>query len=71
MVLIALNVAVWIAILATGGSGSRLLDWLVLRPQGVLPSAPGGYSDVADAAVRRPTAAPGCPGSRTAPTGSW
>ena len=35
MVLIALNVAVWIAILATGGNGSRLLDWLVLRPQGL------------------------------------
>jgi membrane associated rhomboid family serine protease len=35
MVLIALNVAVWIGILATGGNGSRLLDWLVLRPKGL------------------------------------
>jgi membrane associated rhomboid family serine protease len=34
MVLIALNVAVWIAILATGGNDSRLVDWLLLRPQG-------------------------------------
>jgi membrane associated rhomboid family serine protease len=33
-VIIALNVAVWIAVLATGGSSSRLLDWLVLRTQG-------------------------------------
>jgi membrane associated rhomboid family serine protease len=34
-VLIALNVAVWIAVLATGGSSSRLLDYLVLRTQGL------------------------------------
>ncbi len=33
MVLIALNVGVWIAILATGGNDSRLLDYLVLRPE--------------------------------------
>jgi membrane associated rhomboid family serine protease len=32
-VLIALNAAVWIAVLATGGNSSKLLDWLVLRPQ--------------------------------------
>jgi membrane associated rhomboid family serine protease len=34
MVLIALNAGVWIAILATGGNDSRLVDWLALRPQG-------------------------------------
>jgi membrane associated rhomboid family serine protease len=34
-VLIALNVAVWLAIMVTGGGGSRLLDWLVLRAQGL------------------------------------
>ena len=34
-VLIAFNVAVWIAVLATGAGGSRLLNWLVLRPQGL------------------------------------
>jgi membrane associated rhomboid family serine protease len=33
MVIIALNVAVWIAVMATGGYSSRLLEWLVLRPQ--------------------------------------
>jgi membrane associated rhomboid family serine protease len=33
MVLIALNAAVWIAVLATGGNGSELLDYLVLRPE--------------------------------------
>lgn len=32
--LITLNAAVWIAILATGGNGSRLFDWLALRPKG-------------------------------------
>lgn len=34
MVLIALNVGVWVAILATGGNDSRLVDWLALRPHG-------------------------------------
>ena len=34
MVLIALNVAVWIAIIATGGNDSRLVDWLALSPRG-------------------------------------
>jgi membrane associated rhomboid family serine protease len=40
-VLIALNAAVWIAVLATGASASRLLDWLVLRTQAicVIPGA--------------------------------
>ena len=32
--LIAVNVGVWIAILATGGNSSRLFDWLALRPKG-------------------------------------
>jgi membrane associated rhomboid family serine protease len=35
MVLIALNAAVWIAITATGGNGSRLVDWLALRADGL------------------------------------
>jgi membrane associated rhomboid family serine protease len=34
-VLIALNVGVWIAILVTGAAASGLVDWLVLRPQGI------------------------------------
>jgi len=38
IVLIALNVAVWIGILATGGSGGRVLDYLMLRTQGVCQS---------------------------------
>src|SRR3954453_23113716 len=33
--LIAINVVVWLAILATGGTGSRLLNELVLRTQGI------------------------------------
>ncbi|GAA4705054.1 rhomboid family intramembrane serine protease [Nocardioides conyzicola] len=34
LVLIGLNVAVWIAILATGAASSRLVDLLALRPSG-------------------------------------
>ncbi|WP_296606371.1 rhomboid family intramembrane serine protease [Nocardioides sp.] len=34
-VLIGINVAVWVAILASGGSSSRLLAWLELRPRAV------------------------------------
>ena len=48
MVLIALNVGVWIAILATGGNDSRLLDYLVLRPE-ALCLAQGGAFDVTQA----------------------
>ena len=33
--LIAINAAVWIAITVTGGSGSRLVDLLALRPNGL------------------------------------
>ena len=35
MVLIAVNAAVWLLVLATGGNRSRLLDWLELRPNGL------------------------------------
>jgi membrane associated rhomboid family serine protease len=40
-VLIAFNAAVWLAVLVTGGNGSRILDWLVLRTQGLcfIPNA--------------------------------
>ena len=44
-VLIALNVAVWIAILAAGGTGSTLYDWLVLRTQGLCVIAGAGAFD--------------------------
>jgi len=44
MVLIALNVAVWIAITATGGATSRLVDWLALSPRGYC-AYPGGFSE--------------------------
>ena len=40
--LIAINAAVWIAILATGGAGSRLVDLLGLRPNGVCDVGRGG-----------------------------
>jgi membrane associated rhomboid family serine protease len=35
MVIIGINLAVWLAILTTGGTASRLLDYLVLRPNGL------------------------------------
>ncbi|MEX0429282.1 rhomboid family intramembrane serine protease [Nocardioides sp. DS6] len=35
LVLIALNAVVWLLINLTGGNGSRLLNWLELRPRGV------------------------------------
>jgi membrane associated rhomboid family serine protease len=43
MVLIALNAAVWIAILATGGNGSALIDYLVLRPEAYCLLGGDGY----------------------------
>ena len=35
IVIIAINVAVWLAILLTGGRASRLFEYLVLRPNGL------------------------------------
>jgi membrane associated rhomboid family serine protease len=52
-VLIAINVAVWIAILATGGNGSRLLDYLGLRANGLCTNGQAGVDvskSVCDAA---------------------
>jgi len=43
MVLIALNVAVWLAITATGGADSRLVDWLALFPRGFCMGPAGGF----------------------------
>lgn len=41
-VLIALNAGVWIAIMATGGRSSRLIDWLMMRP-GAACGYPEGF----------------------------
>jgi membrane associated rhomboid family serine protease len=47
MVLIAINAAVWIAIVATGGNGSSLVDWLALRANGFCLAGNGaGGADV-------------------------
>lgn len=46
LVLIGINVAVWLAVLASGGQSSRLLDFLELRPNGLCAAGPRGY-DVA------------------------
>ena len=35
MVIIGINAAVWLAIMTSGGSSSRLIDWLSLRPNGL------------------------------------
>jgi membrane associated rhomboid family serine protease len=45
-VLIGLNVAVWVAVLAAGGTGSKLYDWLVLRTQALCVSAFTGRADL-------------------------
>lgn len=42
-VLIGLNVAVFVAVLATGGRTSRLADWLALIPRGRCQALGGGY----------------------------
>lgn len=41
--LIAVNVAVWIAVMATGGSSSRLVDYLALRPRGLCLAGDAAY----------------------------
>lgn len=46
-VLIALNVGVWLAILISGGTGSRLSNLLGLRPNGLCIAGNNGY-DVAE-----------------------
>ena len=43
-VLIGINVAVWLAILASGGSGSRLVNLLGLRPSGLCRLGNDGYA---------------------------
>ncbi|MDQ4054108.1 MAG: rhomboid family intramembrane serine protease [Actinomycetota bacterium] len=42
-VLIAMNVAVWFAVTVTGGSNSRLVELLALRPNGLCVVGEGGY----------------------------
>ncbi len=42
-VLIVLNVAVWFAVTVTGGNGSRLVDLLALRPNGLCVSGEAAF----------------------------
>jgi membrane associated rhomboid family serine protease len=42
-VLIAINAAVWLAIMITGGSASRLVDQLALRPRGLCVAGGSGF----------------------------
>jgi membrane associated rhomboid family serine protease len=48
-VLIAINAAVWLLILATGATGSVWVDRLALRPAGLCQGPHGGYFDVSQA----------------------
>ena len=50
--LIVLNASVWVAIMLTGGSGSRLVDLLGLRPSGLCQSG-GQFFDVSRSACSR------------------
>jgi membrane associated rhomboid family serine protease len=43
-VLIGINAAIWVAIMVTGGSGSRLVDLLGLRPSGLCLVGNDGYA---------------------------
>ena len=47
-VLIGINVAVWLAIIATGGRTSRLTHLLALRPSGVCDPANGSLYDIGE-----------------------
>lgn len=49
MVLIVINAAVWLAIMLTGGSASRLVDLLALRPSGLCQTAVGFFPGPASA----------------------
>ncbi len=64
-VLITLNVAVWLAVVLTGGRGSRLIDLLALRANGLCLQGDQGFE-----ARGRSVRPRGCPASPTAPTGS-
>jgi len=46
--LIAVNAGVWLAIMLTGGSGSRLVDLLALRPNGLCVTQQGGFEVTED-----------------------
>jgi len=43
-VLIGINLAVWVAVLATGGSSSRLLDFALLRARGLCATPDGAFA---------------------------
>ncbi|MCD4533089.1 rhomboid family intramembrane serine protease [Nocardioides sp. cx-169] len=54
--LIAINVFVWITIVATGWKGSQLIDWLALSPLGTCFTADGGgyWPDLTEATCTAP-----------------
>ncbi|WP_230087133.1 rhomboid family intramembrane serine protease [Nocardioides marmotae] len=57
--LIAINVAVWVAVLVTGGAASRLVDLLALRPKGICLVDGGGYDVPQDVCANGGTWLPG------------
>jgi membrane associated rhomboid family serine protease len=54
MVLIALNVGVWLAIVLTGAAGSRLVDWLGLRGSGLCRLNARGFDVSQQVCSRQP-----------------
>jgi membrane associated rhomboid family serine protease len=62
MVLVALNALLWLAIVLTGGSSSRLFEWLALSPRGSCATGGGQYF---------PAAVQGTCGSGPFVPGSW
>src|SRR5215217_3135192 len=53
MVLIGINAAVWVAIIATGWSSSRLVDYLALRPNGLCFFPRQGGAEISQAMCER------------------
>ncbi|MGD9962004.1 rhomboid family intramembrane serine protease [Nocardioides sp.] len=59
LALIIINVGVWIAIMVTGGAGSRLVDLLALRPNGVCLTGQGAFDQPEASCVNPATWLPG------------
>ena len=57
--LIGINAAVWLAIIASGGSSSRLLAWLELRPNGICLTGQGAFDTTRDVCSGRGEWLPG------------
>ena len=70
MVIIGINIAVWVAILATGGRASRLVDYLGAAAQRAVLSSRASAGTRSRRRSATSAAGPSFPASPTAPTGS-